>query len=96
MKWFWHVAYVELVRVELIILGCVVPDKSSKVYWVVCFVPAVEHGDGRAFIESVAHGDGLPGMQVCSFHCSLCPGRRDARERGWIVGCVLFDVERGW
>ena len=32
-SWVRHVMYVELVGVELIIMRCVVPDDSSKVYW---------------------------------------------------------------
>ena len=31
--WFWHVVCVELVGMESIILGCVIPNESSKFYW---------------------------------------------------------------
>ena len=31
--WFWHVVYVKIVGVELIVMGCVVPDESPEFYW---------------------------------------------------------------
>ena len=57
---FWHVMVVELVGVELVILGCVFPDESSEFYRGVGSVPMVECGDRQAFVKTVAHCDGFP------------------------------------